>query len=369
MTWSCRVRRRSGKLDVMKKATTTETPSIDTIKLGVDVHADFHVVSVQEDGSSPKRGRRIRSDEFLDFVKEQQSRCAMLVACYEAGPFGYALHRQLQEIGVANIVVCPRIWDEGGKAGKTDNLDAMALCQRLDRYHRGNRKAFDVVHVPTVDQELRRAASRQREQFQKLRKSLQSMGRCFLLTQGIRIGGRWWTAAPWQRLQSLCDARQLEHLAKYVPALEAIDASELELAQHLREKARPRERTKGMGELTDECLESEVVDWTRFGNRRQVGSYSGLCPREHSSGKKRRQGSVSKRGNVRIRTLMVEMAWRIQRYQPDYPPVAKRADVFENGNSSQRKKAIVAVARRLFVDIWRVRSGQCQWENLGLAPA
>ncbi len=362
-------RRCSGKLDNMNTSIETQSPSIETIKLGVDVHADFHVVSVQEDGSSPKRGRRIRSDRFLDFVKQQQGRCRTLVCCYEAGPFGYVLHRQLSELGALNIVVCPRIWDEGGKAGKTDSLDAMALCQRLDRYHGGNRKAFDVVRVPTEEQELRRAASRQRSQLQKLRKSLQSMGRCFLLSQGVRVSGRWWDPASWEDLQERCGRRQLEHLARYVPALQALDASEAELARELKAKARQRERTKGMGELTDECLESELVDWERFSSRRQVGSYSGLCPREHSSGKRRRQGGVSKRGNAHVRALMVEMAWRVKRYQPQYPPVARRAEIFESGNASQRKKAIVAVARRLLVDIWRVRSGKCRWEDLGLQPA
>lgn len=337
--------------------------------MGIDAHSDFHVVSLQEDGSSPKRGRKIRSDEMLDFARDQQKRARLVIACYEAGPFGYALHRQLQEIGVVNIVVCPRIWDEGGKAGKTDNLDAIALCQRLDRYHNGNRKAFDVVHVPSVEQELRRAASRQRDQFQRLRKSMQAMGRCFLLAQGIRVCGRWWTSKPWERLQELCNASQLKILAAYIPVLEALDASEAKLAKELREKASNRKRTKGMGALSDECLESEVVNWKRFKNRRQIGSYSGLCPKEHSSGKSRRQGSVSKRGNVRIRTLLVEMAWRIVRFQPDYPPVSKRAEIFACGNASQRKKAIVAIARRLFVDIWRVRSGQCEREDLGLAPA
>jgi len=185
----------------------------------------------------------------------------------------------------------------------------------------------------------------------------------------ICSGGGVLSSGGWEALQELCDRRQLEHLARYVPALEALDASEAELARELKAKARQRERTKGMGELTDECLESELVDWERFSNRRQVGSYSGLCPREHSSGRRRRQGGVSKRGNAHVRTLMVEMAWRVKRYQPQYPPVARRAEIFESGNASQRKKAIVAVARRLLVDIWRVRSGKCRWEDLGLQPA
>lgn len=351
----------------MTKQAHTQSPSIDTIKLGVDVHADFHMVSVQEDGSSPKRGRRVPSGLFLDFVREQQSRCRTVVACYEAGPFGYVLQRQLKEMGVACLVVCPRIWDEGAAAGKTDSLDALALCQRLDRYHGGNRKAFDVVRPPSPEQELRRALARQRSQLQGVRKSVQSMGRSFLLSQGVRVAGRWWEGQAWESLKERCSEAQLEILAAYLPCLEAAAASEAELARRVALAARGRARPKGMGELTDECLEAEIFDWGRFSNRRQIGGYSGLCPKERSSGKSRRQGGVSKRGNVQVRVLAIEMAWRIKRYQPGYPPVAKRMRIFDTGTPAQRKKAIVAVARRLLVDVWRVRSGQCGWEDLGLA--
>ena len=65
--------------------------------------------------------------------------------------------------------------------------------------------------------------------------------------------------------------------------------------------------------MTFEVLRREVGDWSRFNNRRQVSSYTGLCPREHSSGGKRRTGSVSKSGNPRIRAMLVEMVWRMIR--------------------------------------------------------
>ena len=72
---------------------------------------------------------------------------------YEAGAFGYYLHRKLEEMGVNNLVVQPQDWDERGKGVKTDKIDALALCQRLDRYVRGNRKAFGVVRVPSEEEE------------------------------------------------------------------------------------------------------------------------------------------------------------------------------------------------------------------------
>ena len=115
-------------------------------------------------------------------------------------------------------------------------------------------------------------------------------------------------------------------------------------------------------------LSREVCNWSRFHNRREVASYTGLCPGEHSSGRKRIQGSVTKRGNPRIRACLVELAWRMVRFQPNYPPVRKRLSILAKSSratGAARKKAIVAVARQLAVDQWRLHTGQCSPEQLG----
>jgi len=83
-------------------------------------------------------------------------------------------------MGVNNLVVQPQDWDERGKGVKTDRIDALALCQRLDRYVRGNRKAFSVVRVPSEEEEIERAISRQRGQLVRERQRLQAMGRSLL---------------------------------------------------------------------------------------------------------------------------------------------------------------------------------------------
>ena len=88
-----------------------------------------------------------------------------MVTCYEAGAFGFHLHRRLEELGIKNYVVQPQDWDERGKGVKNDRLDAAALCQRLDRYERGHKKAFSTVRIPTVDEERERAMSRQKFAF------------------------------------------------------------------------------------------------------------------------------------------------------------------------------------------------------------
>ena len=115
-------------------------------------------------------------------------------------------------------------------------------------------------------------------------------------------------------------------------------------------------------------LAREVGDWSRFNNRREVSSYTGLCPREHSSGGKRRGGSVNKSGNPRVRAMLVEMVWRMIRWQPGYHALCKWMPVPGDAKRSAaaRKKAIVAVARQLAVDLWRLFTGQTTAENLGL---
>src|SRR5262249_57170969 len=113
---------------------------------------------------------------------------------------------------------------------------------------------------------------------------------------------------------------------------------------------------EGVGKLTTVITTREICSWERFTNRRAISSYTGLSPGDHSSGSKRVPGSVTKRGNPRLRAALVECAWRMVRFQPNYPPVKKRLAILAKGahaTGAQRKKAIVAVARHLAVDLWR----------------
>jgi len=115
-------------------------------------------------------------------------------------------------------------------------------------------------------------------------------------------------------------------------------------------------------------MEREVGDWNRFDNRRQVASYTGMCPREDSSAQRRFQGAISKHGNPRVRTVLVEAAWRLVQYQPTYKPVARWLPVLLNPKTtrSKRKQIIVAIGRQFSVDWWRVRTRRCQAAELGL---
>src|SRR6185295_5486993 len=113
---------------------------------------------------------------------------------------------------------------------------------------------------------------------------------------------------------------------------------------------------KGLGELSLSILEAEVCDWNRFSNRKQVGSYTGCCPGEHSSGGKRRLGCIDRMGNGRVRSILVETVWRLLVWQPLWISARKMKLKLLDG-PAMRKKAVVALARQLAIDLWRWRTG------------
>ena len=129
----------------------------------------------------------------------------------------------------------------------------------------------------------------------------------------------------------------------------------------------PAHRPKGLGGLTYEIVEREVLDWQRFNNRRQIASYTGLCGGVSSSGKTQRLLSTTKHGNVRLRTALIELAWRLTVWQPQSKLVRKWWPILgaARATTGARKKAIVAMARQMAVDLWRWRTGRASAEELG----
>ena len=90
----------------------------EVIKLGIDVHIEKYVVVMKIDGSAPQRAKRFTPEQFMVWAQELTAKCEQLHSCYEAGPFGYSLHRRLTKMGVTNHVIRPINWDEHGKAKK-----------------------------------------------------------------------------------------------------------------------------------------------------------------------------------------------------------------------------------------------------------
>ena len=350
------------------EATTEPAPiKAQTIKLGIDVHLDRYVVVRVIDGGTPQPPQRFKPVDFLLWCAKQLTLAEKVFTCYEAGPFGYTLHRRLEQMGVTNYVIRPRDWDEYGKKVKTDKRDALAMALCLDRYVSGNHDAFCVVRVPTEVEEQKRSLSRQRESLQQEKQRLAAQGRSHALYYGGHLQGEWWQAAAWQKTLPELPAivvNLLEPLRRLIAAV----AVELKARTKEVEAAAPAALPVGLGKLTSEILERAVADWERFKNRRQVASYTGLCPREDSSSQRRFQGSINKHGNRRLRPVLVEGAWRRLVFQPEYRAVKKWRAVLLDKKSGKprRKQIIIALARTFAVDWWRVRTGRCKAEDLGL---
>jgi len=334
-----------------------------TVKFGLDVHAAQITVCRQIDGLVPQPAQKFGWTECVEWIDAHVKAKAVVHSCYEAGPCGYGLHRQLTKLGVTNYVVVPQRWDEQNKRVKTDARDARELCDRLDRYVRGNTTAFSVVRVPTPEQEQRRALGRQRDTLVRERQRCVVRGHGLMLAQGVRAPEDWWQPKIWEQFRQDLPGWLRPQILVWQEAALRLEA-EVNLWTHkVVAQAPDQPIPKGVGTLTHALLAGEVLDWHRFKNRRQVASYTGLCPSEHSSDQKRHQGGITKHGNPRVRHQLVEAVWRLLQWQPDYPPVKKlRAAT----GKRTRKRLAVAAARRLAIDLWRINLGQCTAEKLGL---
>ena len=355
------------KVTARNENANDESAKVEVIKLGVDLHASKAVVTAQFDGCPPQPAQRIATDEYAGWVRQLKEKHpgGKIYACYEAGPCGYWLHRALEQLGVKNYVVAPVALN--GRR-KNDGRDSRALGEQLDRYVRGHKKAFSVVKVPTPEQEQDRALVRHRSALARALARCAQQGRSLLLLQGRRVRGSWWGKRRWPELQATLAAWLHDLLADFQAQAQLlhgqIQAAAVKIAALA--KAKKVDAPHGLGELTGLTLELEVLDWHRFNNRREVGSYTGLCAGEFSSGNNRREGSIDKQGNRRVRHALVEAVWRLLVWQPDYPPLERlRAAKGQRA----RKRAVVAVARRLAIDLWRLATGRTTREKVGLAAA
>jgi transposase len=244
--------------------------------------------------------------------------------------------------------------------------DAKALCLKLDRYVEGNQDALALVRVPSAEEEQLRAIHRQREQLVRTRKQLEAHGRSLMVNHGLEPVAQWWKKRAFAALR--VPEWMGELLAHTQPLLLRLEGEIRALTLQLQSAAAP-DQPRGLGALSSVVLDREVGDWHRFSNRREVGSYTGLCPGEYSSGLTRYQSSITKHGNPRLRAALVESAWRLVRFQPNYRAVVKWRHLLGTGalaTGPARKKAIVALARQLAIDLWRIRTGRVQAEELGL---
>lgn len=276
------------------------------IKLGIDVHQDFYVVVEQVGGSNPKPPQRFHKQAFLHWAaKLKEKSGAQVYAVYEACGFGFSLQRQLAALSISCYVVCPQKLDERNKRVKTDGLDAKALCLRLDRFVQGNRSALALVRVPTEEEEQLRAIHRQREQLVGAQKRLEAQGCSLMVNHGIEPVQQWWKPRAFAALPVPQWMKELLSNSQLI--LIGLQKKIAALTVQL-QSAAAATPPRGLGKMTSVVIDREIGDWHRFANRRQIASYTGLCPGEYSSGNTRRQGCVTKHGNPRLRAALVELA-------------------------------------------------------------
>jgi len=283
-------------------------------------------------------------------------------------------------LGVQCLVIAPQDW--GRKNVHTDKTDTMEMVQRLDRYVAGNRKALAVVRVPSLEEEVLRSRVRERRQLLSDRNRWANFGKSLLMHYGLPASWSWWKRDHWEKTQKHVREEMGEHAGELLKMLEdyreMVNKLEEKLGALTREQQKKqkertarskRVRLAGIGELSMAVIESEVVDWNRFNNRRQVASYTGLCPGVSGTAGEFTNLSVNKCGNQRLRSMLVELAWLLPRYQSGYVALQRWKQTLADGYRSARKKAIVSIARRLAVDLWRLHTGRTTPEKLGLKLA
>ena len=284
------------------------------IKIGIDMYRRNYRVVRQIDYSQPQPAQKFHPESFCSWLAKQQELAERVVVCYEAGCFGYEPARRMQAMGVEVYVIAPQNWDEQGKGQVNDKHDAQVICRRLSEYLGGHRKALSIVRIPSREEgrgeqaggcasNWQRAAPDASDGTQSL--TAKGVGGKRALVGEVDLGEILEAMPPWVIAQ----------LEIWKQLIEAIEKQLRKIEGELRAGA-PRKLIFGEGELTHELLARELIDPERFRNARQVGNYFGLCPSESTSDQRRRLGPITKHGNPRLRRLMVELAWRVSRFQP-----------------------------------------------------
>jgi transposase len=338
------------------------SPDKPSLKLGLDVHLEFIMAVAQRGHAAPQAPRQFTPDQLVLQVQKWVAEGLVVYCVQESCGFGFVLHRRLVAVGAQSFLITPIALND---QRKTDKLDARALCLRLSRWVEGNKDELSPIRIPTEAEQRARETTRRRQFLAEEIRCLANRGHGQVAEYcHQKLPHRWWGPRLWKKLSVTLDAwilGVLEKLREIILVLEAqVTALLAELALRQAEQARP----KGLGQLSLATLEAEICDWKRFHNRKQVGSYTGCCPGEHSSGGHRRVGAIDRMGNGRVRCLLVEAVWRFLKWQPGWQ-AAQKMKVKLTSGTAMKKKTVIALARQLAIDLWRWRTGRCTMAELG----
>jgi transposase len=318
-------------------------------------------------------------DGLLALIGRQRTRAetalarpVRVAACYEAGYDAFWLHRVLVANDVDNRVIDPSslLVNRRARRAKSDRIDAEGMLRALMAYARGERRVFAVVAVPSVDEEDFKRLHRERQQLVKERTRHVNRVKALLAGQGI-YGFQPRRADAVARLAALRTGdgrvlaprleaeirRQLDRLALVQVMIGEVEAERDALLEPAgvpdgRDKMRLLVQLRSIGPEIANVLVGEVF-YRAYDNRRQLGSYLGLTSSPFNSGAVTRDQGISKAGNRRARTTMIELAWLWLRYQPASALSRWFHDRVGDAKGRLKRIMIVALARKLAVALWR----------------
>lgn len=306
-----------------------------------------------------------------------------VVSIYEAGYDGFWLHRALVSAGVENRVIDAASVpvERRTRRAKTDRLDLEQLIRMLLALERGETRACRVVRVPTPEEEDAKRQHRERRVLVTERTAHTNRMKGILMALGIRDvsprrrdfpeqlktlrTGTGEPLPPSTRQSLVREHERLCVLERQIKEIEVFQAEEIKAAAEAQTppqavvagegsavRAGALMRLKGIGQLGAITLDREVF-YRHFDNRREVASYIGLTPSPYCSGNMRSDQGISKAGNRRARTLAIELAWLWLRYQPDTSLSRWFQERTRNATGRIRRIALVALARKLMIALWR----------------
>lgn len=298
-------------------------------------------------------------------------------SCYEAGRDGFWLHRALTAQGVTNVVVDPSsiAVDRRARRAKTDRLDAIALVTQLIHATAGDRRGWREVRVPSVEVEAARQLHRERETVRQACRAVGTRVQSLLLLHGVavRAGGltpavvptlRDWAGTPLPAAVQARLVRETEAWHALAARLRTVDrelhARVTTGTDVVAEQVRQLTQVRGVGTLGAVILSTELFAWREFRNARQVGAIVGVTPTPYCSDQTRREQGISRSGNRRVRTWLIEAAWAWTRWQPLSALTQWYRRRFAH-HGRARKIGIVALARKLLIALWR-------WVDQGVVP-
>ena len=299
-------------------------------------------------------------------------RAIRVVSCYEAGYDGFWLHRRLVAAGITNFVFDPAsiAVDRRARRVKTDRIDGELLLRTLMSHWRGDPRVVRIVQVPTPEQEDARRMTRERERLIKEQTAHTNRIKALLRLCGLAAGNPrrrdWvtWLNAQRDRNGDALGVHMMAELAREHARLmlvgeqlralsQATDAAPVSAgAAEMARRGAVLQRLKGVGPVFAATLANEVF-YKDFHNRREVAGYCGLAPSPWRSGRTDREQGISKAGNPRARHKAIELAWLWLEHQPESALSRWFRERTAQGKGRIKRIAIVALARKLMVALWR----------------